>query len=157
MINPYLTSKLESKIVDGPVGCIGSYSHLVTNDKILDKRGLDKTLLKEGAKDTLKLGVAVGVTAGAGALVTGLSSKAKGSFQSLISKTGDILSKVSISDKGNLKEIIKNTKVFTKMNSLPAPAKAAILAGGTVLAAGLSVLGSVSSAKAGYYEAKFEE
>ena len=128
---------------------------IITNDKIEDKFECFKEINKEGAKDALKLTAATGVAAGAGALATVASPKAKSVLQSAKTAIGNALSNVSISGK-SVKDIIKNTKVFGKFNSLPAPAKAAVAIGGAVFAAGLTLLGYVSAAKAGYIEAQHE-
>lgn len=144
-----------SKITGKPVGCKGSIAHVLTNDKIEDKLACFKEMNKEGAKDTLKLTAATGVAAGAGALATVASPKAKSFLQNAKTFVGDLLSEFSISGK-SVKDIVKNTKVFGKFNSLPAPAKAAIAVGGAVLATGLTLVGCVSAAKAGYIEAQHE-
>lgn len=148
-------TKLAGKISGKPVGCTSSVAHIITNDKIEDKFECFKEINKEGAKDALKLTAATGVAAGAGALATVASPKAKSVLQSAKTAIGNALSNVSISGK-SVKDIVKNTKVFGKFNSLPAPAKAAIAVGGAVLATGLTLLGYVSAAKAGYIEAQHE-
>lgn len=147
--------KLQQKITGKPAGCIGSVAHIISNDKIENKFACFKEMNKEGAKDTIKLAAATGVAAGAGAIATAASPTVKGAVKNVISKTGKALSNVSVSGK-SLKELITSTKAFTKFNALPAPAKAAILAGGAVLATGLALLNNVSAAKAGYIEAKHE-
>ena len=149
------TIKLANKITGKPVGCKGSIAHVLTNDKIENKAACFNELNKECAKDTLKLTTATGVAAGAGAIATIASPKAKSFLQSAKTAIGNFLSNVSISGK-SLKDIVKNTKVFTKFNSLPAPAKAAVAIGGAVLAAGCALLGISSASKAGYIEAQHE-
>jgi hypothetical protein len=147
--------KLQNKITGKPVGCQGSVAHIITNDKIEDKFECFKEINKEGAKDALKLTTVSGLAAGAGALATVASPKAKSALKSAKTAIGNALSNVSISGK-SVKDIIKNTNVFTKFNSLPAPAKAAIAIGGAVLAAGFALFEIMSAAKAGYIEAKHE-
>ena len=147
--------KLQQKITGKPAGCIGSIAHVISNDKIENKLACFGEMNKEGVKDSFKLVAATGAAAGAGAIATAASPTVKGAVKNLISKTGKALSNVSVSGK-TVKDLIKSTKVFSKFNALPTPAKAAILAGGAVFATGLALLNNIASAKAGYIEAKHE-
>ena len=152
---PIAAIKLQNKVTGKPTGCIGSIAHVATNDKIENKLDCFKEMNKEALKDNFKLVAATGAAAGAGAIATVASPTVKGAVKNLISKTGKALSNVSVSGK-TVKDLIKSTKVFSKFNALPTPAKAAVLAGGAVFATGLALLNNIASAKAGYIEAKHE-
>ena len=135
------------------VGMKGSIAHVLTNDKIEDKGACFKEMAKESIKDTLVLGSVTAGTAGAAAIATGCSNKAAGAFNQLKTKAGEILNKISINDK-NLKDIVKNSKIYNKISA--SPAKAAIAAG----AAAITLVGSLmtvsAQSKAGYIEGKHE-
>ncbi len=141
------------KLAKKPVGATGSIAHIVSNPN-LDEKGKAKTLAditKEEIKDTAKITLAAGTVAGTVAIATGCSTKANNFAKGIISKAGNALAKVTISDK-NLKEVVKKTKIGGKFTSLPTPAKAAILAGTTVLAAALPSMSRLFAAKGGYIE-----
>ena len=147
--------KLQPKITGKPVGCEGSLAHVITNDKIPNKISCFADMQKESIKDSFKLVAATGAAAGAGALATVSSPTVKGALQKAISKTGKALSNVSVSGK-SVKDLVASTKAFTKFNALPAPAKAAILAGSAALAVIAPLALTASAAKAGYIEAQHE-
>lgn len=151
-------SAIYKKVSGKPAGVPGSVAHIVTNEKLDNKAKAEvlKEQFVESTKDTLKLGGAVAGTATAASLITGNSEKAANVFNKIKSKIGDTLAKCSINGK-NLKDIVKNTKVFQKFNSLPTPAKAGITAGAALLALAAPVVSMVSAQKAGYIEGKHEE
>lgn len=152
---PFAVIKLQNKVTGKPVGCKGSVAHVITNDKIQNKIACLGEQQKEGIKDSFKIVAATGAAAGVGALATVASPTVKGAVPKVISKVGKALSNVSVSGK-TLKELVSSTKAFTKFNGLPTPAKAAILAGGAVLAAATTLGTIASTSKAGYIEAKHE-
>ncbi len=151
-------SKLYQKISGKPAGVPGSIAHIVTNDKLDNKAKAEvfKEQFVEGTKDTLKLGGAVAGTATAASLITGNSKKAADVFNKIKSKTGEVLAKCSINGK-NLKDLIKGTKVFQHLNSLPTPAKAGIAAGAALLTLATPIVSVLNAQKAGYIEGKHEE
>lgn len=148
-------SKLYTKATGKPAGAPASLAHIMTNDKLDSKAAVLKEQFIEGTKDTLKLGGAAVGTAAAASLVTGNSAKVAGFVQKAQTKAGKLLSKVSINN-ANLKDIVKDTKVFQKFNSLPTPAKAGIAAGIALLAVVTPIFTLVQSQKAGYIEGKHE-
>ena len=137
------------------VGMKGSIAHVLTNDKIEDKGACFKEMAKEGIKDTLVLSGVTAGTAGAAALATGCSNKAAGAFNQLKTKAGEILSKISVNGE-NLKDIVKNSSIYKKINTLPTPAKAAIAAGAAAIALVGSIMTISAQSKAGYIEGKHE-
>ena len=137
------------------VGMKGSIAHVLTNDKIEDKGACFKEMAKESIKDTLVLGSVTAGTAGAAAIATGCSNKAAGAFNQLKTKAGEILNKISINDK-NLKDIVKNSKIYNKISALPTPAKAAIAAGAVAITLVGSLMTVSAQSKAGYIEGKHE-
>lgn len=167
------TSKASKKISEKtgkPVGCTGSYTHIMTNDKIENKKGTLAEITKESLKDTGNLLGATGIGAGAAALVTGVSKKAQKGLNNFISNVGKSLDKISVpsnliadSIEGikapktiSLKDKVKFSGIGRKfLNATPA-AKAAILAGAAILAVATPLVAINNAAKSGYIEAKHE-
>lgn len=167
------TSKASKKISEKtgkPVGCTGSYTHIMTNDKIENKKGTLAEITKESLKDTGNLLGATGIGAGAAALVTGVSKKAQKGLNNFISNVGKSLDKISVpsnliadSIEGihapetiSLKDKVKLSGIGRKfLNATPA-AKAAILTGAAILAVATPLVAINNAAKSGYIEAKHE-
>lgn len=167
------TSKASKKISEKtgkPVGCIGSYTHIMTNDKVENKKGALAEITKESLKDTGSLLGATGIGAGAAALVTGVSKKAQKGLNNFISNVGKSLDKISVpsnliadSIEGihapetiSLKDKVKLSGIGRKfLNATPA-AKAAILTGAAILALATPLVAINNAAKSGYIEAKHE-
>ena len=168
-----LTKKFYEKVdekTEKPVGAIGSYAHIVTNDKIENKKSALAEITKESLKDTGKLFGAAGIGAGAAALVTGLSKNVQKGVNTLVGNIGKSLDKISIPRNQlvdsivpvelpktiTLKDKLKGAKIVKKfLNATPA-AKAAALVGAAILAIATPIALINSSAKAGYVEAKHE-
>lgn len=149
-------AKLKAKKTGTPSGTPGSLDHIVSNDKIVNKRACFAEINKQAVKDTFEIGALSAVAAAGSAVAVASSSSAKVGFNNFVSKVGKNLSKVSINDK-SLKDIVKNTKVFNKFNSLPTPAKAAIVVGGGLFAILSLALNSMISGQSAYIEAQNEE
>ena len=167
------TSKASKKISEKtgkPVGCIGSYTHIMTNDKVENKKGALAEITKESLKDTGSLLGATGIGAGAAALVTGVSKKAQKGLNNFISNVGKSLDKISVpsnliadSIEGihapetiSLKDKVKLSGIGRKfLNATPA-AKAAILTGAAILALATPLVAINNATKSGYIEAKHE-
>lgn len=167
------TSKASKKISEKtgkPVGCTASYTHIMTNDKVENKKGALAEITKESLKDTGNLLGATGIGAGAAALVTGVSKKAQKGLNNFISNVGKSLDKISVpsnliaeSVEGihapetiSLKEKVKLSGIGRKfLNATPA-AKAAILTGAAILAVATPLVAINNAAKSGYIEAKHE-
>lgn len=167
------TSKASKKISEKtgkPVGCTGSYTHIMTNDKVENKKGALAEITKESLKDTGNLLGATGIGAGAAALVTGVSKKAQKGLNNFISNVGKSLDKISVpsnliadSIEGihapetiSLKDKVKLSGIGRKfLNATPA-AKAAILTGAAILALATPLVAINNAAKSGYIEAKHE-
>ena len=167
------TSKASKKISEKtgkPVGCTASYTHIMTNDKIENKKGALAEITKESLKDTGNLLGATGIGAGAAALVTGVSKKAQKGLNNFISNVGKSLDKILVpsnliadSIEGiqapetiSLKEKVKLSGIGRKfLNATPA-AKAAILTGAAILAVATPLVAINNAAKSGYIEAKHE-
>ncbi len=158
------------------IGAPASVAHVLTNDKLDSKAKVIAETEKEGIKDTLTLG---GIAVGAGAaasLATGCSKKLTAALHNLKHMVGDKLSQVSISKipanvkfdtiifdnaeqvkyTQNLKDIIKNSKIYTKLNALPTPAKAGLAVAAATLALAAPIVALVSAQKAGYIEGQHE-
>lgn len=167
------TSKASKKISEKtgkPVGCTASYTHIMTNDKVENKKGALAEITKESLKDTGNLLGATGIGAGAAALVTGVSKKAQKGLNNFISNVGKSLDKISVpsnliaeSVEGihapetiSLKDKVKLSGIGRKfLNATPA-AKAAILTGAAILAVATPLVAINNAAKSGYIEAKHE-
>lgn len=167
------TSKASKKISEKtgkPVGCTASYTHIMTNDKVENKKGALAEITKESLKDTGNLLGATGIGAGAAALVTGVSKKAQKGLNNFISNVGKSLDKISVpsnliaeSVEGihapetiSLKDKVKLSGIGRKfLNATPA-AKAAILTGAAILAVTTPLVAINNAAKSGYIEAKHE-
>lgn len=138
------------------IGLKGSPAHVLTNNNMTkdDKKACMKELCKESFKDTVKLTTLTAGAAGVGAVAT-KSNKFVGALKGIRHSVGEALSKVNINGT-NLKEAVKNSSTYTKFNSLPTPAKAAIAVGAAALAiiAPLATIGSAS--KSGYIEGQHE-
>lgn len=151
------SAKIYKKATGKSAGAPGSIAHIMTNDK-LDKHSRATVLkeqAKEGLKDTLKVtGLSAGA-AGVAALATAKSPKVSGLLSSAKSSVAGALESISVNGQ-NLKDMVKNTKVFEKFSALPKPAKAAIAVGATALAGLGTIYTLVSSSKAGYIEGKNE-
>ena len=138
-------------------GAPGSLAHVTTNDNLSQKAKAQVFLEsnKEFAKDTLSVVGATATAAAAGSLAVANSTKCADAFGKLMNKASEFLGNSTINGK-NVKDTIKNTKVFQKLNSLPTAAKAGIAAGAAALAVALPILNQVTAAKAGYIEAQHE-
>ncbi|MBE7705143.1 MAG: hypothetical protein E7Z90_04940 [Cyanobacteria bacterium SIG29] len=148
-------SKVYQKVTGKPAGAPASIAHVLTNDKLDSKAATIGEMTKEGVKDLLVLGGGAATVGGAAAIATGCSNKVGQAFAKGISKVGDALSKIAVNGK-NLKDLVKSSSIYTKFSALPAPAKAAILAGAGVLALVGPLVTMVSAQKAGYIEGKHE-
>ncbi len=150
-------SKIYSKMTGKAAGAPASAAHILTNDK-LDKQGKSdvvKEQLSEGLKDTVNVSKVVIGSAAAASLAAGNSKKVAGLLHKAKTNVGNILSKVTVDNK-NLKEIVKNSNIYKKLNNLPTPAKAAIAVGAAALALVAPITSIVSARKAGYIEGKHE-
>ena len=152
------SAAIYKKVSGKPAGAPASIPHIITNDKLTNKAKAEviKEQIVEGGKDLLKLGGAVAGTATVALIVTGNYEKAANVFNKIKSSVGNALAQCSING-NNLKDIIKNTQVFQKFNSLPTPTKAGITAGAVLLALATPIVSMVSAQKAGYIEGKHEQ
>lgn len=148
-------AKIYNKITDKPAGCPASTAHVLTNNKLDSKVATAAEMFKEGIKDTATLGGITLGTAGAASLVVGNSNKAANAFKNLIKTAGEKLSQITVKGK-DLKNIIKDTKIYSKLNALPLPAKAAIAAGCAAFALLAPTFALTSATKQGYIEGKHE-
>lgn len=147
--------KIYSNKTGKTVGCPASVMHVLTNDKLDNKMATTGEMLKESIKDTAILGgVALG-TAGTASLIVGNSNKASKSFANLIKKAGEKLSHISVNGT-DLKSIIKDTKLYSKINNLPLPAKAGLAAGIAAFSFLAPSVALTSAFKQGYIEGKHE-
>lgn len=156
------------------IGMTGSVAHVMTNDKIQDKGACLKELIKEPIKDMVTIATTGAVAGGAaaGSVValnklsssknevlagksTALLNSAKNLYKNVKTSIGNTLGNVSI-DGQNLKDAVKNSKIYTKFNGLPAPAKAAIALGTAALAVVAPLVTINNASKAGYIEGKHE-
>ena len=159
-----VTPMLYAKATGKTVGVPGSIAHTLSNEQ-LTKQGKAKTLAeqtKEQAKDILNLCGGV-VTVGAStALATGCSNKVQATLHSAKEATAKVLDKVVLKGVGlvgqdmSLKEVIKESPLFQKFNSLPTAAKAGIVAGMATLSLIAPIYSKITAAKAGYIEGKNE-
>lgn len=148
-------SKLYQKATGKPAGVYGSLAHVISNPNVEDKKGCFGSIMKEQAKDTLKLGGITVGTAATASLITGNSRTAQSVLHEAKSIAGECLEAIKINDV-NLKEAVKNSKIYTKLNALPTAAKAGIAAGAAVLALAAPLVSLVSAAKSGAIEAQHE-
>ena len=157
------------------IGMYGSPMHVMTNDKVQDKKGCLKAIGKDALKDTAKIGGITLGTAAAASLVTGNSKKVSGLLSVMKQKFAGVLDNFSVkqfvkpakdsvadtvSDSQtyvSLKEVLKDSKFIKKLNSLPTPAKAGLLAGGLAFMIASPIILIANAAKGGATEAKFEE
>ncbi len=144
-----------AKAANKTIGAPGSLAHVLTNDKLDKKGSVLAEQTKEGVKDTLKLGGIVAGTGAAAAAAVAKLPKANALFNGLKDKVSNLLGKFSYGNQ-SIKDLIKNTKIFQKFNTLPNPAKAAIAVGAAALALVGPLISLVSSAKAGYIEGQHE-
>lgn len=138
------------------VGMKGSGIHIFTNKNMEkgDKKACCKEICKESAKDILKLTAGVAGAAGAGAAAT-KSNRVVNALKNFKHSVGDVLTKADIGDT-NLKEVIKGSEIYKKLNKLPLPAKAALAAGAAALAVGKVVIKAARIPRAAYIEGKHE-
>ena len=157
------------------IGMYGSPMHVMTNEKVQDKKGCLKAIGKDALKDTAKIGGITLGTAAAASLVTGNSKKVSGLLSSMKQNFAGVLDNFSVkqfvkpakdsvadtvSDSQtyvSLKEVLKDSKFIKKLNSLPTPAKAGLLAGGLAFMIASPIILIANAAKGGATEAKFEE
>lgn len=162
-------------MVQMQIGMYGSPMHVMTNDKVQDKKGCLKAIGKDALKDTAKIGGITLGTAAAASLVTGNSKKVSGLLSSMKQNFAGVLDNFSVkqfvkSAKDgvadtvsesqtyvSLKEVLKDSKFIKKLNSLPTPAKAGLLAGGLAFMIASPIILIANAAKGGATEAKFEE
>lgn len=162
-------------MVQMQIGMYGSPMHVMTNDKVQDKKGCLKAIGKDALKDTAKIGGITLGTAAAASLVTGNSKKVSGLLSVMKQKFAGVLDNFSVkqfvkpakdsvadtvSDSQtyvSLKEVLKDSKFIKKLNSLPTPAKAGLLAGGLAFMIASPIILIANAAKGGATEAKFEE
>lgn len=164
------TSKASKKISEKtgkPVGCTASYTHIMTNDKVENKKGALAEITKESLKDTGNLLGATGIGAGAAALVTGVSKKAQNNVNNFVSNVGKALQNIKIYNTLpdaaaidtytiSLKDKLAKTKPVARFLKATPAAKAAILAGAAILAVATPLAAINNAAKSGYIEAKHE-
>lgn len=157
------------------IGMYGSPMHVMTNDKVQDKKGCLKAIGKDALKDTAKIGGITLGTAAAASLVTGNSKKVSGLLSSMKQNFAGVLDNFSVKQfvklaedsvadtvsesqtYVSLKEVLKDSKFIKKLNSLPTPAKAGLLAGGLAFMIASPIILIANAAKGGATEAKFEE
>ena len=157
------------------IGMYGSPMHVITNDKVQDKKGCLKAIGKDALKDTAKIGGITLGTAAAASLVTGNSKKVSGLLSSMKQNFAGVLDNFSVKQfvklaedsvadtvsesqtYVSLKEVLKDSKFIKKLNSLPTPAKAGLLAGGLAFMIASPIILIANAAKGGATEAKFEE
>lgn len=161
------------------IGMYGSPMHVMTNDKVQDKKGCLKAIGKDALKDTAKIGGITLGTAAAASLVTGNSKKVSGLLSVMKLKFATFLDTFAIkryvilpgrefaadindttlgqTTYVSLKEVLKDSKFVKKLNSLPTPAKAGLLAGGLAFMIASPIILIANAAKGGATEAKFEE
>ena len=147
-----------SKLTDNPIGCKGSLAHIATNEK-LDAKDKVKTVAQitgQQLKDTVTIAGVTSVAGGAAAVAAKSSNKFVDYLKNVKHQAGEALSNITIKGK-DLKSTIKDSNLYKKIDSLPKPAKAAIMVGSAVLAT-MSSFGKLKSAgDAGYIEAKNEK
>lgn len=162
-------------MVQMQIGMYGSPMHVMTNDKVQDKKGCLKAIGKDALKDTAKIGGITLGTAAAASLVTGNSKKVSGLLSSMKQNFAGVLDNFSVKQfvklaedsvadtvsesqtYVSLKEVLKDSKFIKKLNSLPTPAKAGLLAGGLAFMIASPIILIANAAKGGATEAKFEE
>ena len=162
-------------MVQMQIGMDGSPMHVMTNDKVQDKKGCLKAIGKDALKDTAKIGGITLGTAAAASLVTGNSKKVSGLLSSMKQNFAGVLDNFSVKQfvksaedsvadtvsesqtYVSLKEVLKDSKFIKKLNSLPTPAKAGLLAGGLAVMIASPIILIANAAKGGATEAKFEE
>jgi hypothetical protein len=147
----------DSKVKGKTVGLPGSVAHISTNDKLTltDKKDSIEETGKESVKSRLKTLGAVATVGVATSFVTGVSKKATKYFNNFQQSINNNLAKVSISGE-NLNEILSNSKLYNKFNSLQTPAKAGLLAAGVVLSIIAPLTELAIESKAGYIEGQHE-
>ena len=156
-ISGLTTTTLIAKKAKKPIGCKGSFAHIMSNDK-LDEQAKKDTFVqigKQNLKDAGKVAGTTAVLSGAAALAT-KSSKVSTFLKDAKSFIGEGLSEININDK-NLKSMIKDSKIFKKANALPKPLKAAIATATAALAILVPAWALKSAGDAGYIEAQNEK
>lgn len=146
-----------SKLTGKPVGMYGSTAHVLTNDK-LDKEAkkeVAKEVNKQQLKDLGKIGGLTALTAGGAVIAAGCSKKALNGFKNIKNGAASMADKIKIDGK-SLAQKIADTGLYKKIKTLPAPAKAGIMAGAAVLATLGMFLPAKTIADASKIEAKAE-
>ncbi len=151
------TAALVAKKAKKPIGSKGSAMHILTNDKLDEQAKKDtfKQIGKQNLKDAGKIAGATAVLSGAAALAT-KSTKVSTFLKDTKALFGEGLSEISINNE-NLKSMIKDTKIFKKVNALPKPLKAAIATATAALTILIPVWALKSARDAGYIEAQNEK
>ena len=162
-------------MVQMQIGMYGTPMHVMTNDKVQDKKGCLKAIGKDALKDTAKIGGITLGTAAAASLVTGNSKKVSGLLSSMKQNFAGVLDNFSVKQfvklaedsvadtvsesqtYVSLKEVLKDSIFIKKLNSLPHPAKAGLLAGRLAFMIASPIILIANAAKGGATEAKFEE
>ena len=83
-------------MVQMQIGMYGSPMHVMTNDKVQDKKGCLKAIGKDALKDTAKIGGITLGTAAAASLVTGNSKKVSGLLSSMKQNFAGVLDNFSV-------------------------------------------------------------
>lgn len=141
-----------------PIGIYGTTPHVLTNRNIDTRNKVHcfAEQTKESVKDAKTIVKTATAAAGATAIITGCSINAQNFLHGLKHGTGKLLSSFHV-DETNLKEIIKNTNTYEKLNALPTPAKAAIAVGVATLSIVSPLIGLSNFAKNAAIEAKHED
>lgn len=149
--------QLAHKVTGKTQGIPGSLAHISTNDNLTKEAKMHVCCqqVKEGLKDSIQIaGLGVAAAAG-GSLAVANSTKCAKAFEKLTTSVSEFLGKTTINGT-NVKEAIKDTKVFKKLNALPTSAKAGIVASAVVALAISPIVNKVGAAKAGYIEGQHE-
>ena len=164
------TAKAYQNKTGKPFGVPASVTHIVSNNKIEDKKACVKEITKEGIKDSFVLAGSVATVGGATALATKFSPKFKGllkqgkdfissKLDNVILKGGKVVANgdgMKVIEDISLKNKIKDTKIFQKFNSLPAPVKAGIAVATAALAVLAPTIATINAQKTGYIEGQHE-
>lgn len=150
-------TKGASKLTGKPVGMYGSTAHILTNDKLekQDKKEILKEVDKQQLKDLGKIGGLSALTAGGAVIAAGCSKKALNGFKNIKNSIASMADKIKIGGK-SLAQKVADTGLYKKIKTLPAPAKAGIMAGAAILATLGMFLPAKSIADASRIEAKAE-
>lgn len=141
----------------------GSSMHIELNPNIADKNELRTHIIKENTKTSAKNFGACVLGGAITSFAVGNSKKVAEKFSEAKDAISHALGNISIknafsagSTPKTLKTIIKENKVFQKLNGLPAPAKAGIAVAAALASIVLPITMIQNSAKAGYLEAQHE-